>query len=85
MTRQLLTFSRKQVIQLKVLDLNAVLGNLANMLPRLLGEHILLETSYSKLIPSIEADTGRHPSAYASRIRGSTNAYARSTTTLIST
>jgi two-component system, cell cycle sensor histidine kinase and response regulator CckA len=58
LTRQLLTFSRKQVIQLKVLDLNSVLGNLANMLPRLLGEHILLETNYSKEIPSVEADTG---------------------------
>src|SRR5256886_14609119 len=58
LTRQLLTFSRKQVIQLKVLDLNSVLGNLANMLPRLLGEHILLETNYSKAIPSVEADTG---------------------------
>jgi signal transduction histidine kinase/CheY-like chemotaxis protein len=58
LTRQLLTFSRKQVIQLKVLDLNSVLGNLANMLPRLLGEHILLETNYSRNIPSVEADTG---------------------------
>jgi len=58
LTRQLLTFSRKQVIQPKVLDLNAVLGNLANMLRRLLGEDVVLETDYVPNLPRIEADTG---------------------------
>ncbi len=58
LTRQLLTFSRKQLIQPKVLDLNAVLQNLANMLPRLLGEDIRLEQQYSSNLPRIEADTG---------------------------
>ena len=51
-------FSRKQVIQPKVLDLNAVLQNLANMLMRLLGEDIRLESSYALDLPRIEADTG---------------------------
>jgi len=54
----LLTFSRKQVIQPRVLDLNAVLQNLANMLQRLLGEDIRLESSYAPNLPHIEADTG---------------------------
>ena len=58
LTRQLLMFSRKQVIQPKVLDLNAVLQNLANMLPRLLGEDIALEFDYAPTFPPIEADTG---------------------------
>jgi nitrogen-specific signal transduction histidine kinase len=58
LTRQLLMFSRKQVIQTKALDLNAVLQNLANMLPRLLGEDIALETDYVPDLPRIEADTG---------------------------
>ena len=58
LTRQLLTFSRKQVIQLKVLDLNAVLQNLANMLMRLLGEDVRLGSSYAPNLPQIEADTG---------------------------
>jgi PAS domain S-box-containing protein len=58
LTRQLLTFSRKQIIQPKVLNLNAVLQNLANMLPRLLGEDIILETNYLSGLPQIEADTG---------------------------
>jgi signal transduction histidine kinase/DNA-binding response OmpR family regulator len=58
LTRQLLMFSRKQVIQLKVLDLNLVLKNFSNMLPRLLGEDIKLESDYTPDLPHIEADTG---------------------------
>jgi len=58
LTRQLLVFSRKQVIQPKVLDLSAVLQNLSNMLPRLLGEDVVLETDYMSNLPRIEADTG---------------------------
>jgi two-component system cell cycle sensor histidine kinase/response regulator CckA len=58
LTRQLLLFSRKQVIQTKVLDLNAVLQNLANMLLRLLGEDVALESDYVQSLPHIEADTG---------------------------
>ena len=58
LTRQLLMFSRKQVIQPKLLDLNVVLQNVANMLLRLLGEDIALETKYAGNLPWIEADTG---------------------------
>jgi two-component system, cell cycle sensor histidine kinase and response regulator CckA len=58
LTRQLLMFSRKQVLQPKVLDLNAVLHNLHNMLTRLLGEHIAVENTFAASVPSIEADTG---------------------------
>jgi two-component system cell cycle sensor histidine kinase/response regulator CckA len=58
LTRQLLMFSRKQVIQPKVLDLNAVLQNFSNMLPRLLGEDVSLEAHYIPNLPRIEADTG---------------------------
>ncbi|HWQ90297.1 MAG TPA: ATP-binding protein, partial [Clostridia bacterium] len=58
LTRQLLMFSRKQVIQPKVLDLNDVLQNVANMLLRLLGEDVLLEACYAPNLPPIEADTG---------------------------
>ena len=58
LTRQLLMFSRKQVIQTKVLDLNLVLQNLANMLLRLLGEDVTLVADYCAQLPRIEADTG---------------------------
>lgn len=40
LTRQLLTFSRKQVMQSRALDLREVVENLARMLGRIVGEHI---------------------------------------------
>jgi PAS domain S-box-containing protein len=56
--RQLLMFSRKQVFETKRLDLYAVLRNMENMLSRLLGEAVQLETRYRGDLPRIEADTG---------------------------
>ncbi|HZQ45426.1 MAG TPA: PAS domain S-box protein, partial [Verrucomicrobiae bacterium] len=58
LTRQLLMFSRKQVLQPKIIDLNSVLRNLSNMLTRLLGEDIAVETKYAAALPALEADTG---------------------------
>jgi CheY-like chemotaxis protein len=58
LTRQLLTFSRKQVIQTRVINLNDVIKELANMLPRLIGEDITLQTEYGPELPAIRADTG---------------------------
>jgi two-component system, cell cycle sensor histidine kinase and response regulator CckA len=56
LTRQLLTFSRRQVLQVKPLDLNEVLENLGKMLRRLLGEHITLQLHYAPESAWIEAD-----------------------------
>lgn len=58
LTRQLLMFSRKQAIQTSTVDLNIVLQNLSNMLSRLLGDDIAIETEYESKLPLIEADTG---------------------------
>jgi PAS domain S-box-containing protein len=58
LTQQLLAFSRKQVMQPKVLDLNSALGNLAKMLHRLLGDDIALELKHTPGLPTIEADCG---------------------------
>jgi signal transduction histidine kinase len=54
--RHLLMFSRKQIYRTKILDLNAVLHNLEYMLPRMLGEHIMLETCCNPNLPRIAAD-----------------------------
>ena len=56
--KQLLMFSRKQVIQTTILDLNVVIHNLGSMLTRMLGEDISLEIISNSDIPSIEGDTG---------------------------
>ncbi len=57
LTRQLLTFSRKQLMQPKQIDLNEVIGNAAKMLTRLLGENISLRFDYSPALPPVWADT----------------------------
>jgi len=59
LTRQLLAFSRKQVIQPKVLDLNHLLNNLESILRRLLGEHICLENKLNADLWQIKADPGQ--------------------------
>ncbi len=56
LTRQLLTFSRRQVMTMRLVDLHDVLGNLAKMLQRLLGEHVALHVNYGPDLPSIRAD-----------------------------
>ncbi len=58
LTRQLLAFSRRQVIQPRVLDMNALVTNLARMLHRLLGETIVLHLDLQERLPAIEADPG---------------------------
>ncbi|HWD17901.1 MAG TPA: response regulator [Verrucomicrobiae bacterium] len=54
--RQLLMFSRKQVMQFRHLNLNDVLLNLIKMLERMVGEHIQIDFHPQELLPSIYAD-----------------------------
>jgi PAS domain S-box-containing protein len=56
LTRQLLVFSHKQVVQLKVLDLNEVIRNLEKMMRRLIGEQVNLQCHYAEPLPRICAD-----------------------------
>ena len=58
LTRQLLTFSRRQLIQPKKLDVNKIVGNMTNMLGRLLGEDVALQLNYCQSPPMVEADVG---------------------------
>jgi PAS domain S-box-containing protein len=59
LTRQLLAFSRKQVLQPKVLDLNAHVFDMDKMLRRMIGENIELMTLLAKDLGRIKADPGQ--------------------------
>ena len=58
LSRQLLAFSRKQVMRPQPLNLNDVVGNLTKMLKRIIGEDIQLSCSYAARLPSVQADVG---------------------------
>ena len=59
LTRQLLAFGRKQILQPKVLDLNAVVGSVGTMLRRLISEDIDLLTKPGAACPAVKADPGQ--------------------------
>lgn len=56
LTRQLLTFSRKQVVRLKPIDLNALLSDTREMLQRLVGEDIRVTLQLGESLGTVEAD-----------------------------
>jgi len=58
-TRQLLAFGRKQVLQPRILDLNAVIGNMETMLRSLTKDNVMLTTDFCEDLWSIEADRGQ--------------------------
>lgn len=59
LTRQLLAFSRKEVIQPKVLDLNQVVWDIENMLERLIGEDVVLVAKTREGLGRVMADRGQ--------------------------
>jgi PAS domain S-box-containing protein len=59
LTRQLLSFARKQIMQPKALDLNHLLDQLVQMLERLIGEHIRLTHDFDATLPAVFADGGK--------------------------
>jgi two-component system, cell cycle sensor histidine kinase and response regulator CckA len=59
LTRQLLAFSRKQVVQPQTLDLNTVIPGIGKMLRRLIREDIEILTQFASDVPSITADVGQ--------------------------
>ncbi|MEW6127413.1 MAG: response regulator [Acidobacteriota bacterium] len=59
LTRQLLAFSRRQVLQPKAIDLNAVIGDVEKMLRRLIGEDIDFVTLLDPEVGQVYADPGQ--------------------------
>jgi PAS domain S-box-containing protein len=59
LTRQLLAFSRKQILEPKVLDLNVVVKDMYTMLRRLIGEDIDLATNATFDLGKVKADPGQ--------------------------
>jgi len=59
LTRQLLTFSRKQIIEPRTININSVITDLNKMLTRLIEEDIRIETRLNPDISTIRADTGQ--------------------------
>jgi two-component system, cell cycle sensor histidine kinase and response regulator CckA len=59
LTRQLLAFSRRQLLQPKVFHLNSVVSELEKMLKRLIGEDIKLSTVLDPELGNVKADAGQ--------------------------
>ncbi|MHB1293943.1 MAG: PAS domain S-box protein [Anaerolineae bacterium] len=59
LTRQLLAFSRRQMLDMRVLNLNEILSGMAKMLQRLIGEDIELVLDLAESLPAVRADAGQ--------------------------
>ena len=59
LTQQLLAFSRKQVLEPKILDVNTIIADMQKMLQRLIGEDVALKFEPSAELGNIKADRGQ--------------------------
>jgi CheY-like chemotaxis protein len=56
LTQQLLAFSRRQTLRPEVVDINAIVGEYVSLLARVLGEQVVLETTFGDDLPAVKAD-----------------------------
>jgi len=59
LTQQLLAFSRRQMVQQRLVDLNGVITETATMLRRMIGEDVGLHLELSEGVPRVLADSGQ--------------------------
>jgi PAS domain S-box-containing protein len=84
-TRQLLAFSRRQLLQPEVLDLNGVVGGMEMMVRRLVGEDVVLLTKLHPHLPRISADPGQLQQVVLNLAVNARDAMPRGGTLLIET
>lgn len=60
LTRQILTFSKKQIYQPKIIDVNDLINNLNKIIPRLIGEDIKIKILLSENLNRIKADPSQY-------------------------
>jgi PAS domain S-box-containing protein len=59
LTRQILAFSRRQLLEMRLLDLNELVRNFQQLIHRLIGEDILLQTLLDPALVRVRADPGQ--------------------------
>ena len=59
LTRQMLAFGRRQIFQLRVVNLNDIIRNLLTMLQRIIGEHIEVKAVLAGGLKAVKADPGQ--------------------------
>jgi signal transduction histidine kinase/CheY-like chemotaxis protein len=85
LTRQLLAFSRRQVLQARTIDLNELVGSLEPRLGRLLGEDVALVLRLGPALPPISADPGSIEQILANLVCNARDAMPAGGTVTIST
>jgi two-component system cell cycle sensor histidine kinase/response regulator CckA len=85
LTRQLLAFSRQQVLQPRVIDLNATIGGVEMMLRRLIGEHIDFRTTLELEVDLVKADPGQIEQVLMNLVLNARDAMPRGGTLTIET
>jgi CheY-like chemotaxis protein len=85
LTQQLLAFSRKQIVQPVVLDLNDLVTEVARLLGRLIGEHITLAVQLESGPTTIKADPGQIRQILVNLASNARDAMAKGGTLTIST
>ncbi|MEO7932415.1 MAG: GAF domain-containing protein [Chthoniobacterales bacterium] len=58
LTRQLLTFSRRQLFQPQPVRINAIIEEIVKMLRRMVGENVTIEMELAPALPNVQADGG---------------------------